>query len=88
MLLGAVALSLASAFCGAATYINIAEHPARMLLDDRSALAQWRPSYAKAFNFQGGLAVFSGLAGHAKLLEQMFCIDAISAIAIQRDRTR
>jgi hypothetical protein len=65
MLLGAVALSLAAAFCGAATYINIAEHPARMLLDDRNALAQWGPSYAHAFNFQGGLAVLSGLAGLA-----------------------
>ncbi len=65
MILGAAALSLAAAFCGAATYINIAEHPARMLLDDRNALAQWAPSYARAFNFQGGLAVLSGLAGLA-----------------------
>lgn len=65
MLLGAIALALAAAFCGAASYINIAEHPARMLLDDRSALAQWGPSYARAFNFQGGLAVLSGLAGLA-----------------------
>lgn len=65
MLLGAIALALAAAFCGAASYINIAEHPARMLLDDRSALAHWGPSYARAFNFQGGLAVVSGLAGLA-----------------------
>ncbi len=63
MLLGAIALSLAAAFCGAATYINIAEHPARMLLDDRNALAQWGPSYARAFNFQGGLAMASGITG-------------------------
>lgn len=63
MLAGLIALSLAAAFCSAATYINIAEHPARMLLDDRSALAQWGPSYDRAFNYQGGLAVLSGLAG-------------------------
>ena len=63
MLAGLIALSLAAAFCSAATYINIAEHPARMTLDDRGALAQWGPSYDRAFNYQGGLAVLSGLAG-------------------------
>jgi len=63
MLAGLIALSLAAAFCSAATYINIAEHPARMLLDDRNALSQWGPSYDRAFNYQGGLAVLSGIAG-------------------------
>jgi Domain of unknown function (DUF1772) len=63
MLAGLIALTLAAAFCSAAVYINVAEHPARMLLDDRSALAQWGPSYDRAFNYQGGLAVLSGLAG-------------------------
>ena len=63
MFAGLIALSLAAAFCSAATYINIAEHPARMLLDDRNALAQWGPSYDRAFNYQGGLAVLSGIAG-------------------------
>lgn len=65
MLLGLIALTLAATFFGAALYINVAEHPARMLLDDRNALAQWSPSYARAFNLQGGLAVLSGLAGLA-----------------------
>ena len=63
MFIGLIALTLAAAFFGAALYINVAEHPARMLLDDRNALAQWSPSYARAFNLQGGLAVASGLAG-------------------------
>jgi hypothetical protein len=63
MLAGLIALTLAAAFCSAAVYINIAEHPARMQLDDRAALAQWGPSYDRAFNYQGGLAVLSGLAG-------------------------
>lgn len=63
MLSGLFALALAAAFFGAALYINVAEHPARMLLDDRSALAQWSPSYARAFNLQGGLAVLSALMG-------------------------
>ena len=63
MLAGLIALALGAAFWGAAFYIHVAEHPARMLLDDRNALAQWGPSYARAFNLQGGLAVLSGLAG-------------------------
>ena len=65
MLLGLIALTLAATFFGAALYINVAEHPARMQLDDRNALAQWSPSYARAFNLQGALAVLSGLAGLA-----------------------
>ena len=63
MLSGMIALLLASAFCSAAVYINLAEHPARMLLDDSNALAQWEPSYDRAFNYQGALAVLSGAAG-------------------------
>lgn len=63
MLAGLIALSLGAAFWGAALYIHVAEHPARMLLDDRNALAHWGPSYARAFNLQGGLAVLSGVAG-------------------------
>jgi Domain of unknown function (DUF1772) len=63
---GLIALTLAAAFCSAALYINIAEHPARMLLDDAHALAQWGPSYDRAFNYQGGLAVLSSVAGFAQ----------------------
>ena len=63
MLLGLIALTFAAAFWGAALYIHVAEHPARMGLDDRNALAQWAPSYARAFTMQGGLAVASGIAG-------------------------
>ena len=63
MLAGLIALTFSAAFCSAAIYINLAEHPARMLLDDTNALAQWGPSYDRAFNYQGGLAVLSGAAG-------------------------
>lgn len=62
-LIGLIALALAAAFCGAACYIHVAEHPARMQLDDRNALAQWSPSYDRAFVMQGALALASGIAG-------------------------
>ena len=65
MLIEQLALTLAAVFFGAALYINVAEHPARMLLNDHSALAQWSPSYARAYNLQGGLAFLSAIAGFA-----------------------
>ena len=48
MLFGLLALITAAIFAGAAIYVSAVEHPARMTLDDRSALAQWKPAYDAA----------------------------------------
>ena len=53
----------AALFAGAAIYINVAEHPARMALDTRSAVMQWAPSYKRATWMQAPLAIVSFLAG-------------------------
>jgi hypothetical protein len=53
----------AALFAGAAIYINVAEHPARMGLDTRSAAMQWAPSYKRASWMQAPLAIISFVTG-------------------------
>lgn len=53
----------AALFAGAALYINVVEHPARMSLETRMAALQWAPSYKRATWLQAPLAVFCLLSG-------------------------
>ena len=53
----------AALFAGAALYINVAEHPARMGLETGVAAKQWASSYKRATWLQAPLALLGFAAG-------------------------
>jgi hypothetical protein len=64
-----LAVLSAALFAGAALYINLVEHPARMGLETKLAATQWAPSYRRATWLQAPLAILSFLCGAALWLQ-------------------
>jgi hypothetical protein len=67
MLAGELALTIAAVFTGAAIYINIAEQPARLQLDNRSLLAEWKPAYKRATSCRRALPSSAGSSGSSPI---------------------
>jgi anthrone oxygenase-like protein len=81
---GLLALVVASIFTGAAVYVNFAEQPARLTLDDRALLTEWKPSYRRGFAMQAPLALVGfvlGLLAWWQASHPGFLIGAIAMIA-------
>jgi hypothetical protein len=65
MILGFLSLVTAALFAGAAFYVNFAEQPARLALNERPALIQWQRSYERAALMQASLAMLGFVLGLA-----------------------
>ena len=61
---GLFAFAAASAFFGAALYINIVEQPARLALDASSMVREWIPSNRRGFVMLSSFAIISAILAY------------------------
>lgn len=84
MAFGLLALIASAIFAGAAFYINFAEQPARLMLDDRALLTEWKPAYGRGAAMQAPLALIGfvlGMIAWWQIGRVAFLIGAILMIA-------
>jgi hypothetical protein len=77
-----VAILACTLFAGAAVYINLVEHPARLSCGTEIAARQWAPSYERATVMQASLAVIATLAGVARWAQSRDLVWLAGAAAI------
>jgi hypothetical protein len=81
---GLLALVFSAAFSGAALYLNLVEQPARLALDDRALLSEWRPSDRRGFAMLATLALIAAilaLAAYFQTQDLRWLIGALVQIA-------
>jgi len=63
MIAGLFAFLMSALFTGAAVYVSFVEQPARLMLEDKPALEQFKPAYRAGAAMQGTLALLGFLFG-------------------------
>jgi hypothetical protein len=84
MLAGHFALLVAAVFTGAASYISFAEQPARLRLEDRALLAEWKTAYKRGFAMQAPLAIIGfalGILAWRQTSRMGFLVGAVLLLA-------
>jgi hypothetical protein len=66
---GVAAALACTLFAGAAVYVNLVEHPARLSCGTEIAVTQWAPSYKRGTVMQVSLAVLATLGGVSRWLQ-------------------
>lgn len=69
-------------FAGAAVYINLVEHPARLACGTETAARQWAPSYKRATVMQASLAIVAGVTAAGRWVQTRHPLWLWGAIAI------
>src|SRR5215468_12043016 len=82
VLLANLATLATALFTGAAVYVSLVEHPARLRLSNEVALAQWRPSYQRGTVMQASLAIAGLLLGICAWLNQAGRIWLVAGILL------
>ncbi|MGH9336506.1 MAG: DUF1772 domain-containing protein [Vicinamibacteria bacterium] len=77
-----MAILASTLFAGAALYINLVEHPARLSCGTEIAWRQWVPSYKRATIMQASLAVAASIAGAARWALSREALWLFGALAI------
>lgn len=80
MILLTIAIAASGLFAGAAIYINLVEHPARLSCGTQLAVREFGPSYKRAAIQQASLAVLGCAAGSVAGWQQSDAAITVAAV--------
>ena len=84
MIFGQLAFLIAAVFTGAVLYVSVVEQPARLALDNRALLTEWKPAYKRGAAMQAPLAILGfvlGVAAWGQTSHPAWLIGALLMIA-------
>jgi uncharacterized membrane protein len=80
MILLSIAIAASGLFAGAAIYISLVEHPARLSCGTQLAIREFEPSYKRAAILQASLAILGCAAGSVAGWQQSDAAITVAAV--------